>query len=128
MNQGVSAFKNAKYGDAVEHFEQAIELDPQQSQRPLYLATAYMSQWIPGAESPENHGVRNKAKDEFLKVLREGSERRRRRWRPWLRWPSTRPLSLPLGPEAEEFDEAAKWHKQLSKWIPRIRKPTTAWA
>ena len=28
QNQGVLAFKNAKYGDAVEHFKQAIALDP----------------------------------------------------------------------------------------------------
>src|SRR6266852_6030786 len=35
----------------------------------VYLATAYMMQWIPGAESPENAEFASKAKAEFLKVL-----------------------------------------------------------
>ena len=31
LNQGIASYRNAKYGDAVEHFEQAIKLDPQWS-------------------------------------------------------------------------------------------------
>ena len=54
MNQGVASFRNAKYNDAVEHFKQAAALEPDNPNGPLYLATAYMVQWIPGAESPEN--------------------------------------------------------------------------
>ena len=69
LNQGVSAFKNAKYSDAVEHFKEAIALDPTNPNAQLYLATAYMSQWIPGADSPENVDMANKAKAEFMKVL-----------------------------------------------------------
>ena len=69
LNKGVKAFKNAKYADAVEHFKEAIALDPTNPNARLYLATAYMSQWIPGAESPENLEMANKAKDEFMKVL-----------------------------------------------------------
>src|ERR1700722_10521457 len=69
LNQGVNSFKNAKYSDAVEHFKEAIALDPTNPNAQLYLATAYMSQWIPGAESPENVDMANKAKDGFMKVL-----------------------------------------------------------
>jgi len=54
INQGIASYRNAKYSDAVDHFEQAIKLDPQNPTPQLYLATAYMVQWIPGAESPEN--------------------------------------------------------------------------
>ena len=39
LNQGIASFRNAKYSDAVEHFEQAIKLDPQWSTPRLYLAT-----------------------------------------------------------------------------------------
>ncbi len=35
----------------------------------LYLATAYMSQYIPGAISPENVQLAKEAKEEFQKVL-----------------------------------------------------------
>ena len=55
LNKGVQAFKNAQYADAVENFKTAVELDPTFPTARLYLATAYMQQYIPGAESPENN-------------------------------------------------------------------------
>src|SRR5260370_39626060 len=69
VNQGIAAYKSAKYNDAVEHFKQAIALDPDFSSARLYLATAYMVQWIPGAESPENIEFANKAKPEVGRLL-----------------------------------------------------------
>ena len=42
LNQGVQAFKNAQYPEAVEHFKTAVELDPNFPTARLYLATAYM--------------------------------------------------------------------------------------
>src|SRR6185503_1079546 len=71
INQGIASYRNAKYNDAVDHFEQAIQLDPKNSTPRLYLATSYMVQWIPGAESPENLQFAKKAKDEFQKVLEQ---------------------------------------------------------
>jgi tetratricopeptide (TPR) repeat protein len=71
LNKGVAAFKNAKYPDAVEHFKQAIELDPTFPTARLYLASAYMSQYIPGAESAENLQNAKAANDQFLKVLEQ---------------------------------------------------------
>lgn len=69
VNKGVQAFKSAKYAEAVEHFKQASELDPTFPYARLYLASAYMSQYIPGAESPENMEMANNAYNEFQKVL-----------------------------------------------------------
>ncbi len=69
LNKGVQAFKNARYPEAVERFKTAVELDPTFPTARLYLATAYMSQYIPGAESPENLQMAKAAKDNFLKVL-----------------------------------------------------------
>ena len=40
LNQGVQAFKNAQYPEAVEHFKTAVELDPNFPTARLYLATA----------------------------------------------------------------------------------------
>lgn len=69
LNKGVQAFKNAQYSQAVEHFKTAVELDPTFPTARLYLATAYMNQYIPGAESPENVQMAQAAFDEFSKVL-----------------------------------------------------------
>jgi len=69
LNKGVQAYKNAQYPDAVEFFKKAVELDPQFPTARLYLATAYMSQYIPGADSPDNIRMAEQAHEEFLRVL-----------------------------------------------------------
>jgi tetratricopeptide (TPR) repeat protein len=71
VNQGVQAFKSAQYPQAVEHFKQAVDLDPGFVSARLYLATAYMQQYIPGAESPENVQMATAAYDQFQKVLEQ---------------------------------------------------------
>src|SRR6478609_2373899 len=70
LNKGVAAMKTAKYKDATEHFKQAMALDPNWDVPKLYLATAYMQQWIPGAESPENKELADQARAGFLNVLK----------------------------------------------------------
>ena len=54
LNQGIAAFKGQKYAAAVDHFKSSAQLDPENMNGRLYLATAYMMQYIPGADSPEN--------------------------------------------------------------------------
>ncbi|PWU03628.1 MAG: hypothetical protein C5B51_18535 [Terriglobia bacterium] len=71
LNKGAQAFRNAQYAEAVEHFKTAVELDPTFPVARLYLATAYMQQYIPGAESPENAQMAKAAYDNFLKVLEQ---------------------------------------------------------
>jgi tetratricopeptide (TPR) repeat protein len=71
LNKGVQAFKNAQYATAVDHFKTAVELDPTFPTARLYLATAYVNQYIPGAESPENVQMAKAAYDEFSKVLEQ---------------------------------------------------------
>src|SRR5215469_3829963 len=74
LNRGTQAFKNAQYAEAVEHFKRAIELDPQFPVARLYLATAYMQQYIPGADSEENLRMASAAYDNFMKVLEQDSK------------------------------------------------------
>ncbi len=69
LNKGVQAFRNAQYPEAVEHFKTAVELDPNFATARLYLATAYMQQYIPGAESPENKQMWDAAYQQFQKVV-----------------------------------------------------------
>jgi tetratricopeptide (TPR) repeat protein len=70
MNRGVQAYRNNKYADAVKHFQQAVKLDPTNQNAQLYLATSYMIQWVPGADSPDNKKNYDAAQREFEKVLK----------------------------------------------------------
>src|SRR5712692_11523540 len=69
LNKGVQAYKNARYPEAVALFQKAVELDPSFKTTHLYLATAFMSQYIPGAESPENIRMAENAYSEYMRVL-----------------------------------------------------------
>ena len=69
LNKGVRAYTNAKYPEAVALFQKAVELDPSFNTTHQYLAIAYMSQYIPGAESPENVRMAENAYKEFQIVL-----------------------------------------------------------
>ncbi len=69
LNKGVASFKNGQYDDAVEKFKEAKELDPDLLNARLYLATAYASQYIPGAPSEENVNRGKQAIAEYLEIL-----------------------------------------------------------
>jgi len=69
LNKGVASFKNAQFDAAVEDFKQARELDPDLINARLYLATAYASQYIPGAPSDENMRKGQSAINEYKDVL-----------------------------------------------------------
>ncbi|SNT33074.1 hypothetical protein SAMN05421770_107234 [Granulicella rosea] len=69
LTKGVQAFKNAQYEEAVNHFQTAIQLDPDYENAKLYLATAYSYQVIPNLDSPENLKVAQKATDGFMEIL-----------------------------------------------------------
>ena len=111
MNQGVASFRNAKYNDAVEHFKQAAALEPDNPNGSLYLATAYMVQWIPGAESPENVEFSNKAKEGFMKVL-EKDPNNTTALASLASLAYNAAQSLPLDKKLEKYDEAAGWNKK----------------
>jgi len=69
LNKGVQAYKNAKYEDAINHFQKAVALDPALINGRLYLATAYAQQYIPGADSPDNNRYAEQAIEVFKSVL-----------------------------------------------------------
>jgi TonB family protein len=69
MNRGVQSFTEARYPEAVAAFERAVAIDPTSIPAQLYLATAYMQQYIPGTDSVENTRVAEAAQAGFLKVL-----------------------------------------------------------
>jgi len=102
LNKGVQAFKSAQYADAVESFKKAVELDPSFSTARLYLATAYMQQYIPGAESPENSQMAQAAHDQFMKVLEQNPKDK-------VALASIASLYL----NQKKWDEAQQWYEKL---------------
>jgi len=120
LNKGVNAYRNAKYADAVNFFQEAIDLDPENGNARTYLAIAYMMQWIPGAESAENKQFATKAREEFNKVLEKNAQ-------------DTTALaslaslsyneaqSLPNEEKMVKLDEAAKYNEQLIASDPKAR-------
>jgi tetratricopeptide (TPR) repeat protein len=69
LNKGVQAYKNGQFDRAIEDFKEAKDLDPDLLNARLYLATAYASQFIPGAPSEENVRKGQQAINEFQEVL-----------------------------------------------------------
>ncbi len=118
LNKGVQAYKNAKYSDAIELFKEAIQLDPNNPNAKLYLATAYMSQWIPGADSPENKQMAEAARKEFLEVLqKDPKDKNALASLAFLAYNEATNLS---GDEKlKKFDEAREWHLKTIEADPK---------
>ena len=102
LNQGVQAFKSAQYPEAVEHFKTAVELDPNFPTARLYLATAYMQQYIPGSDEPENVKMATAAYDNFKKVLEQEPKNA-------IAIASIASLNL----NQKKWDEAQQWYDKL---------------
>jgi len=69
LNKGVQSYKSAKYEEAINHFQQAVEFDPSLLNARLYLATAFAQQYIPGADTPDNNKMAEQAIDQYKQVL-----------------------------------------------------------
>lgn len=122
LNQGVQAYKNARYQAAVDFFKDSVALDPDNQNGRLYLATAYMSQYIPGADSPENNQYAKAAKDEFMRVLEKSPNDK-------LAINSLASLAYQQAqgvPELENkfkrLDEAKEWYKKLAQVDPQNKE------
>jgi len=69
LNKGVQSYRSAQYDAAIEHFKNAVSLDPNLSVARLYLATAYAQQCVPGVDTPENTRNCNQGIAEFKNQL-----------------------------------------------------------
>jgi tetratricopeptide (TPR) repeat protein len=69
LNKGVASYKNARYEEAIDHFQQAVTLDPSLLNARLYLATAYAQQYIPGVDAEDNNRLGQEAIDQYKAVL-----------------------------------------------------------
>lgn len=69
LNKGVEDYKAGHYDTAIEHFQQATELDPNLPMAKTYLATALAQNVVPGLTTPDNLKTANQAMDIFKQVL-----------------------------------------------------------
>ncbi len=111
LNRGVQAYKNAQYPQAVENFKMAVQLDPNFPTARLYLATAYMSQYIPGADSPENMQMAQAAHEQFQKVLEQDPKN------------DVAIASIAtLYYNQKKFDDAKQWYEKLIAINPKNKE------
>ena len=108
LNEGSKAFKNAQFPQAVEHFKQAVELQPDFTAARLYLATAYMQQYIPNSNVPDNMKNADEAEKQFKIVLQTEPENK---------IAIGYLASLMLG--EKKMDEAEKWNQRMLQVDPK---------
>jgi tetratricopeptide (TPR) repeat protein len=112
LNKGVQAYKNAKYEQAIDHFKNAVELDPKLTNARLYLATAYAQQFIPGVQGEENMRNANMAIEQFQKVLDNDSKNVH----------SVKGIAS-LYFNMNEFDKAKEYHRKVIELDPNDPEP-----
>lgn len=71
LNKGVKAFTDQKYDAAAQFFQKSIDLDPDfpEDVPRMYLASAYMLQFVPGSMDPKSDQMGEKAIETFAEVV-----------------------------------------------------------
>lgn len=70
LNKGVQAYKNARYEEAIDHFQTAVNLDPSLTMTHMYLATAYAQQVVPNSDTAANKALAEHAVAAYKDALR----------------------------------------------------------
>src|SRR5579864_1493146 len=116
LNKGVEAYKNSHYEQAIDHFQQAVQLDPALINARMYLATAFVSQYIPGVDSPDNIRTAQQAIDEYQKVLDTPSAARDQKVN------SAKGVAY-LYLNQKKWDDAKKYYRMASDMDPNDPEP-----
>jgi tetratricopeptide (TPR) repeat protein len=74
LDLGVAAYKQGNYNEAIDHFQNAVSLDPSLLNAHLYLATAFAQHYIPGADTPDNNKMAEQAIEQYKEVLKRDPE------------------------------------------------------
>jgi tetratricopeptide (TPR) repeat protein len=70
VDEGVEAFRQAHYEDAIARFEQAVANDPDLVVARMYLAATYLQVFQPGLDTPENVVLATRALEQYSEILR----------------------------------------------------------
>ena len=115
LNKGVESYKNNHYEQAIDHFQQAVQLDPGLINARMYLATAFVSQYIPGVDSPDNLRTAQQAIDEYQKVIDANPSRDQK-------VNSAKGIAY-LYLNEKKWDEAKKYYRMASDLDPNDPEP-----
>ena len=115
LNKGVKAYKDSHYEQAIGHFQQAVNLDPALIVARMYLATAYVSQYIPGVEDPDNLRTANEAIKEYQTVIDANPSRDQK-------VTSAKGIAY-LYLNMKKWDEAKKYYHMASELDPNDAEP-----
>ena len=61
LNRGIEAYKSARFQEAVDNFQKAVYLNPNDVKAHLYLGTAWMSLYIPSSSVSRSANFANPA-------------------------------------------------------------------
>lgn len=114
LNKGVNAFRSAQYTAAADDFKTAIDLDPNLPSARLYLATAYMQQWVPGSEAPDNVRLMNSALEEFQTSLNTNLDDKNK----LIAMQSLASIYF----QKKDFAKAADWYKKITQADPKNKE------
>jgi tetratricopeptide (TPR) repeat protein len=114
LNKGVNAFKAGQYTQAADAFKTAIDLDPDLPSARLYLATAYMTQYVPGSEAPDNKRNADSALKQFQTALDSNLDERQR----LLAMQSLANLYYQM----KDFPKAEEWNKKVIAADPKNKE------
>jgi tetratricopeptide (TPR) repeat protein len=115
LNKGVESFKNNHYEQAIDHFQQAVRLDPGLINARMYLATAFVSQYIPQVDSPDNLRIAQQAIDEYQKVIDANPTREQK-------VNAAKGIAY-LYLNEKKWDEAKKYYRMASDLDPNDPEP-----
>jgi tetratricopeptide (TPR) repeat protein len=115
LNKGVTAYKNAKYEEAIDHFQQSVALDSTLINAKMYLATAYAQQYIPGADTPDNNKMAEEAIKQYLSVLDMNAARDQK-------VNSAKGIAY-LYLNMKKFDDAKKFYRMAGDMDPNDPEP-----
>jgi tetratricopeptide (TPR) repeat protein len=116
LNKGVTAYKNAKYEEAIDHFQQSVALDPGLINARMYLATAFAQQYIPGADTPDNNKMAEQAIEQYQKVLDMPGAAREQKVN------SAKGIAY-LYLNMKKFDDAKKYYRMAGDLDPNDPEP-----
>jgi tetratricopeptide (TPR) repeat protein len=115
LNKGVEAYKNSHYEQAIDHFQQSVQLDPALINARMYLATAFVSQYIPGVDSPDNLRNAEQAIEQYQYVIDDHPTREQKA-------NSAKGIAY-LDLNMKKFDEAKKYYRIASDVDPSDAEP-----
>jgi TonB family protein len=122
LNEGVREYKHARYAEAVEAFQKSVDLNPNDVNPRLYLATAWKSQFVPGSRAPESLEAARRAEAGFTEVLRlDASNKTAVASLAALKYQQGQAAADPAGKQ-QKLDEAAVWYSKLAEIDPRDKE------